>query len=183
MNRAALRYAKAALSLANQQNKASKINQDMNLIDNTIAENKDLQSFLNNPVFKADEKLKALDAIFSSKIDTVTSGIIKLLVKNKRLVLLPFVAKQFQILFKKSQNVASAKVITAVPLTDDLKEKVLQKIKSETNNEVTIENIVDESILGGFILQIGDKQIDASISGKLSNLRRNFENNEYKAKI
>ncbi len=176
MNRAALRYAKAALSLAQQENKDSKINQDMELIDDTINNNNELYSFLNNPVFKADEKLKALDAIFGSKIDDLTTNVIRLLVKNKRLALLPFVAKQYQNLFKKSQDVATASVTTAVPLTDELKEKVLQKIKKETKKEVSLENIIDPSIIGGFILQIGDKQIDASISGKLGNLKRNFEN-------
>ncbi len=175
MNRAALRYAKAALNLAQQQNKADKINQDMQLIENTIAENKELQSFLNNPVFKAEDKLKTLDAIFGDKIDEITKGIVKLLVKNKRLALLPFVAKQFQNLYKKAQNVATAVVTTAVPLTDALKKKVLEKIKKETNKEVSLENVVDDSIIGGFVLQIGDKQIDASISGKLNNLSRKFE--------
>ena len=175
MNRAALRYAKAALNLAQQQNKADKINQDMQLIENTIAENKELQSFLNNPVFKAEDKLKSFDAIFGDKIDEITKGIIKLLVKNKRLTLLPFVAKQFQNLFKKAQNVATAVVTTAVPLTDALKKKVLEKIKNETNKEISLENVIDNSIIGGFVLQIGDKQIDASILGKLNNLSRKFQ--------
>ena len=176
MSRAALRYAKATLNLANQQNKTSKINDDMSLIEETIAKNKELQTFLNNPVFKADEKLKVLNAIFNKNVDKITSSVIKLLIKNKRLTLLPFVAKQFKNLYKKSQRIASAKVTTAVPLTEDLKEKILQKIKNETNKKVSIQNIVDKSIIGGFILQIGDKQIDASISGKLNNLSRKFEN-------
>lgn len=175
MNRAALRYAKAALSLAQEQNKAEKINQDMQLIDNTIAENKKLRSFLNNPVFKAEDKLKTFDAIFGNKIDEITKGIIKLLIKNKRLTLLPFVAKQFQNLYNKAQNVTTAVVTTAVPLTDALKKKVLEKIKNETKKEVSLENVVDDSIIGGFVLKIGDKQVDASISGKLNNLSKKFE--------
>jgi F-type H+-transporting ATPase subunit delta len=178
MNRAALRYAKAALNLAKQQSKDEKINQDMVLIDTVIAENKELQQFLNNPVFKADEKLNTLEAIFGDKIDQISKGIINLLLKNKRLNLLPFVAKQYQNLYKKAQNVATATVTTAVPLTDALKEKVLQKIKKETNKDVSLNNIVDKAIIGGFILQIGDKQIDASVSGKLNNLSRNFEKSE-----
>jgi F-type H+-transporting ATPase subunit delta len=178
MNRAALRYAKAALNLAKQQNKAETVNQDMQLIENTIADNKELKSFLNNPVFKTEEKLKTIEAIFGDKVDSITKGIISLLIKNKRLALLPFVAKQYQNLYKKSQNIESAIVTTAVPLTDALKEKVLEKIKKETNKNISLQNIVDESIIGGFILQIGDKQIDASVSGKLNSLSRKFENIE-----
>lgn len=183
MNRAALRYAKAALNLAKEANNTSEINKDMILISSTISGSKELQAFLNNPISKSDDKLKVINGLFGGKINSITNGIIKLLVNNKRLNLLPFVAKQFNILFDKLQGVDVAKVTTAVPLTDDLKAKVLAKVKSVTNKEAVLENIIDESIIGGFILQIGDKQYDASISGKLGNLRRNFEKNDYKVKM
>ena len=175
MNRAALRYAKATLSLAEKQNKEALVNKDMQLIENTIANSKQLQALLNNPVFKATQKSQAINAVFKNKIDEITSNVIQLLLKNKRLSLLPFVAKQYQNLYKKTQNVASAIVTTAVPLTDSLKEKVLNKIKKETGKEVSLQNKVDNSVIGGFILQIGDKQIDASILGKLNNISKKFE--------
>jgi len=175
MDRAALRYAKATLSLAKKQNIETIINKDMQLIENTIANSKELQSFFNNPVFKAEEKLKVINAVFGDKIDEITKNVIQLLLKSKRISLLPFVAKQYQNLYKKSQNVASAVVTTAVPLTDTLKEKILTKIKQETSQDVSLQNNVDTSIIGGYILQIGDKQIDASISGKLNNLSKKFE--------
>ena len=183
MNRAALRYAKAALALAKEANKTTEVNKDMSLIASTIDGSKELQTFLNNPISKSEDKLKVIEKLFGAKIDSITNGIVKLLVKNKRLNLLPFVAKQFNMLFDKLQGVDVAKVTTAIPLTDDLKAKVLAKVKAVTNKEAVLENIIDESIIGGFILQIGDKQYDASISGKLGNLRRNFEKNDYKVKM
>jgi len=183
MNRAALRYAKAALNLAQDQNKAAEVNDNMLLIANTIQESDELKSFLNNPVLKADAKLNVINNLFGDKINTITQGVLKILVSNKRLALLPYVAKQFGILFDKLQGIEVAKVTTAIPLTDALKDKVLAKVKELTNKEVTVENIVDESIVGGFILQVGDKQFDASITGKLNNLRSNFKTNHYEAKI
>jgi F-type H+-transporting ATPase subunit delta len=183
MNRAALRYAKATLSLALESKKESEVNNNMLLINSTIESNKDLQGFLNNPTFKPDTKNKVLAALFDSKIDKITKDVIKILIDNKRLPLLSFVAKQYNLLFEKTQGVEVAKVTTAIPLTDDLKSKILEKVKDLTNNKVTINNIIDENIIGGFILQIGDKQFDASISGKLNSLRRNFETNHYEAKI
>lgn len=183
MNRAALRYAKAIINLAKDQKNTAEVNDDMLLIAQTISENEDLKTFLNNPVLKADVKLKVLNSLFSTKVNTITQGVIKILVTNKRLMLLPFVVKQYTLLFDKLQGVEVAKVTTAIAITDDLKSKVLTKVKELTNKDVTIENIVDESIIGGFILQVGDKQFDASIKGKLNNLRRNFETNHYEAKI
>jgi F-type H+-transporting ATPase subunit delta len=183
MNRAALRYAKAALNLAKEANNTKEINNDMLLISSTVDGSTELQAFLNNPISKSDDKLKVINGLFGDKINSITNGIIKLLVVNKRLNLLPFVAKQYAMLFDKEQGVDVAKVITAIPLTEELKTKVLAKVKAVTNKEAVLENIIDESIIGGFILQIGDKQYDASISGKLGNLRRNFEKNDYKVKM
>ncbi len=183
MNRAALRYAKAILNLAKDANTTKEVNNDMLLISSTIDESKELKTFLDNPISKAETKINVLHRLFGSKINKTTNELFKLLAANKRLTLLPFVAKQYIQIFDKLQGVEIAKVTTAIPLTDDLKEKVLAKVKTLTNKEVSVENIVDESIIGGFILQIGDKQFDASISGKLNNLRRNFETNHYEAKI
>ncbi len=183
MNRAALRYAKAALNLAKEAKNTKEINDDMLLISSTIDGSTELQDFLNNPISKATDKLNVINGLFKGKINTITNGIIKLLVANKRLNLLPYVAKQYSLLFDKEQGVDVAKVVSAIPLTDDLKAKVLAKVKALTNKDAVLENIVDESIIGGFILQIGDKQYDASISGKLGNLKRNFEKNDYKVKL
>jgi len=183
MNRAALRYAKAALNLAKEANNIKEINNDMLLISSTVDESKELQAFLNNPISKAEDKLKVINGLFGDKINSITNGIIKLLISNKRLNLLAFVAKQYTILFDKEQGIQIAKVTTAIPLTDALKTKVLAKVKAVTNKETTIENIIDKNIIGGFILQVGDKQYDASISGKLGNIRSNFEKNDYKVKL
>lgn len=183
MNRAALRYAKATINLAEGQQKTTEVNTDMLLISQTINDSAELQSFLNNPISKADAKLQVINSIFKNQLDSITQGVLKLLVSNKRLTLLPFVAKQYINLFEKLQGVEIAKVTTAIPLSTDLESKILTKVKELTNKKVSLENIIDESIIGGFILQIGDKQFDASITGKLNNLRRNFETNHYEAKI
>ena len=183
MNRAALRYAKAILNLAKDSNNTERVNNDMLLIASTIEGSKELQAFLNNPTSKSAAKLNVLTALFGEKINTITNGVFKILITNKRLSLLLYVAKQYIKLYEKIQGVEVAKVTTAIALTDDLKAKVLAKVKSLTNKEVTVENVIDETIIGGFILQVGDKQFDASISGKLSNLKRNFETNHYQAKM
>jgi F-type H+-transporting ATPase subunit delta len=181
--KAALRYAKATLNLAKDQNKTSEVNDNMLLIAQTISDSVALKSFLNNPILKADVKLNVINSLFGNKINSISQGVLKILVSNKRLALLPFVAKQYTLLFDKSQGVEVAKITTAVTLTDALREKVLLKVKELTSKKVTVENIVDQKIIGGFILQIGDKQFDASIAGKLNNLRSNFKTNHYKAKI
>ena len=181
--RAALRYAKAVLNLAKETGKEVEVNNSMLLIAQTISESKELALVLGSPVIKAGDKIKALNAIFSDSIDQISLGVIGLLGENKRLPLLNMVAKQYAILFDHDKLVDVAKVTTAVPLTEDLKKKVLAKIKELTGNETTIENVVNEDIIGGFILRVGDVQYDASISNNFNELKRQFDNGHFVAKI
>ena len=74
----------------------------------------------------------------------------------------------------KGQDVAF--VTTAVPLTAVLEKKILAQVAKITGNKVTIKNKIDESIIGGFVLRVGDLQFDASIANKLNNLKREFTN-------
>jgi F-type H+-transporting ATPase subunit delta len=76
-----------------------------------------------------------------------------------------------------------ATVTTAVPLTKELEAKVLAKVKELTGNDVSLENKIDENIIGGFILRVGDLQYNASIANKLNTLKREFTNNTYVSKL
>ena len=182
-SRAAIRYAKAVLNLALDTKKADKVNEDMQLIASTIDENKELQTLLKSPIYKTKVKKVALSEIFSKNISEISIGLIKLLIDNKRLTLLPEVAKQYTIIFDHYKGTEIAKVTTAITLTDDLKAKVLTKVKEITGKKIHLENIIDPTIIGGFILKVGDKQFDASILGKINNLRREFEDNLYVPKF
>ena len=171
--RAAIRYAKAILSLANDQKKADVVDNDMKLIVGTISENIELSDVLGNSVIKPETKKAALFAIFPN-LNTVTAGLLDVLQSNKRLNILNDIALKYSVLFDQQNGKEVAQVTTAFPLTGDLEIKVLAKIKELTNKAVELENIVDENILGGFILRIGDKQYDASVSNKLNKLKREF---------
>ncbi|RXP49339.1 ATP synthase F1 subunit delta [Lutibacter sp. HS1-25] len=175
-SRAAVRYAKAVLSFALEQQKEVEVNNDMLLVVKTIDENADLQLLLSSPVIKSELKKSALKEIFTSKISSVSTGLIELLIDNKRLSILKEVAKKYTLLFDELKGIEIAKVTTAVPLTEALNKEVLAKVKEITGKEATIENNVNPDILGGFILRIGDVQYDASIANKLKGLKRQFEN-------
>ncbi|WP_044401434.1 ATP synthase F1 subunit delta [Lacinutrix sp. Hel_I_90] len=173
MARAAIRYAKAVLSLANDQNSAEAVNDDMKLIANTIAENKDLSDMLQSPVISPSIKKSALQAIFKDT-NALTGNVIDTLITNKRIDIFGDVASKFNELYATSKGIESGTVTTAIPLTDDLKAKVLAKAKELTGKKVTVENIVDENILGGFILRVGDLQYNASIANQLNKIKREF---------
>lgn len=171
--RAAIRYAKATLSLALSNKKADKVNDDMKLIANTIAENEDLANVISNSVLKAEAKKAALLAIFPN-LDQLTKNLFDVLIANKRIDILNAVVTKYSVLFDQHNGKEIAQVTTAVPLTDALKATVLDKVKALTSKAVELESIVDENILGGFILRVGDKQFDASVANKLNALKREF---------
>ena len=101
-------------------------------------------------------------------------NLIDTLITNKRINILGDVADQYTKLFDDEQGTQIAKVTTAVPLTEELKKLVLIKAKELTGKDSEIVNVIDENIVGGFILRVGDLQYDASIANKLSTLKREF---------
>ena len=172
-SRAAIRYAKAVLSLATDQKSADAVNSDMKSITNAIAHSEDLNQMLQSPVVRSSDKKNVLTSVFKNA-NIVTTNLIDVLISNKRLVLLNDVASSYTELYDHMRGSQVAKVTTAVPLTSELKTKVLAKVKEITGKEAEVENIIDETILGGFILRVGDIQYNASISNKLDKLKREF---------
>ena len=172
-SRAAIRYAKAVLSLASDNKVAEVVNTDMKQIVSVIAENSDLGAMLQSPVIRSSDKKAVLTSVFSG-VNAATSSLIDTLIANKRIALLGDVASKYNQLYDQLRDTQVAKVTPAAPLTEALEKKILAKVKELTGKTTEIENTVDESILGGFILRVGDLQYDASIANKLNKLKREF---------
>ena len=174
--RAAQRYAKAILDLAIDQNNAKETNENMKLVSNTIAASDDLQLMLTSPVVKSADKKAVLRQVFKDG-NAITIGLFDILIENKRVDILQDVAKKYTFLFDQMNKTEVATV------TKELEAKVLAKVKELTGNDVSLENKIDESIIGGFILRVGDLQYNASIANKLNTLKREFTNNTYVSKL
>ena len=174
-SRAATRYAKAILDLAKENKATDAVERNMRSVLATISDSKELQGMLASPVIKSAIKKKSLKAIFKGS-HKITDGLIDLLVDNKRIGMFNEVALKFCILSEQLKGKDVAYVTTVVPLTSTLEKKVLKQVAQITGNEVTLENVIDEDIIGGFVLRVGDLQYDASVANHLSNLKREFTN-------
>jgi F-type H+-transporting ATPase subunit delta len=175
MSRAAIRYAKAILETAVSSGKTVQVNDDMKSIVATVSSNQELSDFLASPIITSEVKMNALLEVFAS-VQSETKALFKLLQENKRFEILEPIASQFNHLFDEMNGIEVAKVTTAFPITPELESKVLAKISEISNKKITIENIVDPSIIGGFVLRIGDKQYNASVANRLQELKREFSN-------
>jgi F-type H+-transporting ATPase subunit delta len=173
-SKAAIRYAKAVLQQAKEVNAADAVFGDMQFVANTLKGSKELRSVLQSPVIKASDKKAALLEIFSDQSEN-TKSLINVLVDNQRVASLGAVADSYVDLYNEAKGVKIANVTTAVPLSAAIESQVLAKVKELTgSNTVTLENTIDESIIGGFILRIGDLQYNASIANNLNKLKREF---------
>lgn len=170
-SRVAKRYAKSILELAIEKQILEEVHDSMTLIFNTCTQNRDLVRLLKSPVVSYDYKLRVLKRIFEGKIDALTSRFLELLTKKNRSSILPSVAEVFSALYNKYKNITIARVTTAVPLSAELRKTFIDKIKKD-NEKVILNEEVDESLIGGYILNIGDKQIDDSVLRKLKSLER-----------
>ena len=173
--RAAIRYAKAILDLANSKGVAEAVNNDMKSIATAIDTNLELSTFIQNPTTKVEVKESALTEVFAD-VNGVTKGLFHLLFENKRFEILEAIALEYKKLFDEGNGVEVATVTTAIPMDEALEAKVLAKIATLSDKKITIENIVDPSIIGGFILRIGDNQYNASVSNRLQVLKRELSN-------
>jgi F-type H+-transporting ATPase subunit delta len=173
--RAAIRYAKAILEIADSKKVASEVSADMALIASTITGNLELSSFIENPLIKTETKKDVVSEVFAS-VNPVTKSLFHLLLENKRFEILDAIAIEYNNLFDILNGVQVAKVTTAIAMDAALEAKVLAKIATFSNKKITIENTIDPSIIGGFILRIGDKQYNASIANRLQVLKRELSN-------
>ena len=178
--RVASRYAKSLLELAIERSELEAVFADMKLVADACHENKELILLLKSPIIKPDKKLNIVNQIFASKIGKTVQAFIDILTKKKREYLLTEIAESFVIQYNIHQNICSAKIISAIPLTDKARTNILAAIKEvEGGKKVELVEEVDKDIIGGLIVRVGDKQMDASIQRKLNELRKNFNKNEY----
>ncbi len=173
--RAAIRYAKAILDIAADKNVAEIVGSDMKTIASTIKGNAELSNFIQNPTLKVDVKESAMIAIFTD-VNDVTRKLFRLLKENKRFEILGEIAIEYTKLFDEKSGIQVAQVTTAIEMDAALQAQVLAKIATLTTKNVTIETIVDPSIIGGFVLRIGDQQYNASVSNRLQILKRELSN-------
>jgi len=181
--RVAYRYAKSLLDLSAEKGILEEVHKDMRLFHQVVTENHDFRLLLRNPIINHDKKLSILMSLFSGKVNDLTQEFFKIICRKNREGFLPAVAKEFHLQYNASKGIADAQVTTTFPLTDDLRKQFTQIVGEVSGKEVELVEVVDEDLIGGFVLRIGDRQIDESLSSKLKQLKKEFSYNPYVKEI
>ena len=174
-NKAGARYAKSLIDLSTEQNALEQIKNDMVFFESVVDTNSELEAILKNPIVPLDKKAGILNDIFGNKVHQITNSFLKLVVNKGRSAILFDTAKQFIGQYNAIKGIVTAEVTSAITITDANRTEIVALVKKELGaNEVIIKEKVDEKLIGGFILKVGDKQFDASIAGGLQKLKKEF---------
>ena len=170
----AARYAKSLIDLALEQKALEEIKVDMELFVNTLRINTELQAVVKNPIIPLNKKNAIINAVFGGKIHKVTSSFLKIVIDKGRAEIIYGTAKEFLNQYNQHKNIVTAKVTSATPLTENAKTEIINKVKAITGGEVLLQTEVDDNLIGGFILTVGDKQFDTSLASGLAKLKKEF---------
>lgn len=182
--RLASRYAKSLIDLAIEKGQLEQVFADMQLMQQVCKGNRDFVNLLRSPIVKADTKIKIIKAITTGKITELTDRFITLLIRKTRESNLPEIIAAFISQYKAHKNIHTVKLTTAAPVSDAVKTAILEQVKKSGGfDTLELDEKVDENIIGGFVLQVGDKLIDASIAYDLKAIAKQFENNDFIYKI
>lgn len=184
--RVASRYAKSLIDLAQEKGELEAVFADMQLVNGTVHANPELRLMLDSPIVKADKKEKVLQAVFAGKISAMSLKFMDILVSKGRESLIDDVAEQVEAQYNLLKNIVKAEVVSVSALTANQRTEVLgivAKLTGKADQKVELNEVIDPEIIGGFIVRVGDNQLDQSVSGKLEQYRQEFSKNNYIAEV
>jgi len=167
----ASRYAKSLIELAKEKNVVDEVYNDMVLFKKTADENRLLKAALASPVVRHEKKLGILKGIFEDKVHPVSFSIFNIITKKNREAILDAIAGEYIKSYNDYKGIQKATVITSTELTEELRSKFISIVAEATGKTVELEEKIDASLIGGYVLRIGDRQVDASIKSRLNELK------------
>lgn len=171
----ASRYAKSLIDLAMENGNLDEVKADMEGVISVLKTSSELQAVLRNPIIKSDRKQGILSSLFDGKIRTEILDFFNIMVRKGRASLIFPTAEEFVREYNVVKGIVDAEVTSASPLSEDHKNELNRLIAEQIGATVLLSNKVDEDLIGGFIVKVGDRQVDASVLGRLRKLERYFQ--------
>jgi len=182
-SRVASRYARSLIGLAKGKSLLPQVAEDMTLVAKIASENPLFAKVMANPIIGHDKKLGILNSIFKGRVNDLSFSLFSIITTKNRETHLVSIAQAFLDQYREMQGIEVAEVTTTFPLTDSIKADFLNMISKKEHKKIELREKVDKDILGGYVLKIGDRQIDESIKSKLLKLKSKFKDNPYISKL
>jgi len=178
--RLAGRYAKSLIGLAIERKELDSVYNDMLYLQAVIAQSKEFLVILRSPVITPDKKKAILESVTNGKISEMVAGFNRLLILKGREAFLPEIITAYIDQYKVLKDIFVVKLTTATPASEELKQMIIEKVKATTSlQNIELKTEVKEELIGGFVLQMGDTLVDASISYDLNAIKQQFLNNDF----
>ena len=182
--RLAARYAKSIIGLAIETNQLEKVYTDMLWLQSVCKTNRDFVNVLRSPIINAETKKKIIGAVMGERVSDLTTKFMTLLFTKGREIFLPEIISAFIQSYKQHKDIKTIRLTTATPVGDNIKQAIITQVKKSAGfKNVELEEQADPDVIGGFVLQIGDQLIDASIAYDLREVAKQFENNDFIYKL
>ena len=169
-----VRYAKALLKFAETKNRETEIYKQAKFLQEVFATTKGLHTALNNPLIPLKKKREFIITASGDDVSDVFIQFIDLLLQNDRQDCLESIVLQYQELYNQSKNILRGKLITATEIDDATKAHLIQSVEQKVEGKLELEQIVNPSILGGFILELDFIRWDASLSRQLNSIKNQY---------
>jgi len=170
--RAAVRYAKALMQLVQEKGLMDEVIADIKSINSIIRDVHELELLLQSPLVKSEKKTAILHSIFNGKVSELSLSFINQVATHNRENILSVICDEYITLYNEINNIAKVNVTTSIPLEDGLREELLSTLKAKYNlSSIDLDEKVDESLIGGMVLRMGDMQLDASIRRQLNDIK------------
>lgn len=177
-DRIGYRYAKSVFSLAKENNVVPDTREDMALILSLHDENRDFANFLRSPLISSPQKEQILIKIFSGNLKTdIVDHLVRLIARKGREMYLPFVAKSFLEIYDEENGILRGKLVSAQKLSAATVASIKTSVEQETGKSFEMSEEVDPGLIGGFVLEVGDRQFDGSIASSLRKIKQEFTKN------
>lgn len=165
------RYAEALFQVGEESNSTTKLYEELNAVVEALQSSKELDGAFKSPLVGKAEKKQILEKVFGAHISANLNNFLKIMIDKDRMSAINSVKKSYKELLNEKNNVIEGIAITAVAMSQDELKKLEEKLSSKYNKNVTLQNKVDESILGGVLVRLGNEEIDGTIKTRLSNMK------------
>lgn len=182
--RLAGRYAKSLMDLAIERNELEAVHNDILQLQHLFKNSRELVNIMRSPVILPDKKQDVFKAVTQGRISQLTHSFFDLLVRKNREANFPEIVNALMEQYKHHKNIQTVTLTTARPISEEVKQDIIRKVQAQNpGKNIELRTQVKEDIIGGFVLEMGDNLVDASISYDLKAIRKQFLNNDFIYKI
>lgn len=175
-----VRYSKAFFTLAKDKGLTEELRRDARLISDVCATSSDFNLLLESPIIKTSQKIKAINSIFTGKVNRLSLNFLVLITENNREKNIPGIFRNLEDLYRREEGIKTAVLTTAQPLDFSMIQQIKEMLEKEFHSKVELGQKVNDQLIGGFVLRVDDKQYDASISTQLKKIKEQLLQTELK---